>query len=55
MAASSIVLPKAKFELEFAHGSAYSEEDREAILRVFEASAPSCGSEGILFPNFICY
>jgi perosamine synthetase len=36
-------LPKARFELEFNHGSEYGEEERAAILEVLDASAPSCG------------
>ena len=36
-------LPKAIFELEYAHGSAYGEEEKEAILEVLAAGAPSCG------------
>jgi len=36
-------LPKADFELEFSHGSIYGEEEKEAVLQVMEASAPSCG------------
>ncbi len=36
-------LPKAVFELEFAHGSIYGEEEAEAVLEVLKSSAPSCG------------
>lgn len=36
-------LPKAVFELEFGHGSAYGEEEKAAVLEVLEAGAPSCG------------
>jgi perosamine synthetase len=36
-------LPKAVHELEYSHGSAYSEEEAEALLKVLKASAPSCG------------
>ncbi len=36
-------LPKAKFELEFSHGSTYGEEEKAAVLEVLEANAPSCG------------
>ncbi len=36
-------LPKAVHELEFGHGSAYGEEEREALLEVLKANAPSCG------------
>lgn len=36
-------LPKAVYELEFGHGSAYGEEEKAAVLQVLEASAPSCG------------
>jgi perosamine synthetase len=38
-------LPKAKFELEFSHGSTYGEEERAAVLEVLEANAPSCGAK----------
>jgi perosamine synthetase len=38
-----MALPKAKFELEFAHGSVYGEEEKEAVLEVLAANAPSCG------------
>ena len=38
-------LPKAKFELEFAHGSTYGEEENVAVLEVMKASAPSCGAK----------
>src|SRR5579863_7536024 len=38
-----MALPKAKFELEFSHGSIYGEEEKAAVLEVLEASAPSCG------------
>jgi dTDP-4-amino-4,6-dideoxygalactose transaminase len=37
-------LPKAKFELEFSHGSIYGEEEKAAVLQVIEANAPSCGA-----------
>lgn len=46
---AGITLPKSKFELEFNQGSIYGDDEREAILRVFEANAPSCGSEVLLF------
>ena len=36
-------------ELEFNQGSVYSEEERDAILRVFSANAPSCGPEVLAF------
>jgi dTDP-4-amino-4,6-dideoxygalactose transaminase len=36
-------LPKAKFELEFSHGSTYGDEEKAAVLDVLKASAPSCG------------
>ncbi|MCU1250542.1 MAG: hypothetical protein JWQ49_3571 [Edaphobacter sp.] len=36
-------LPKAVYELEFSHGSIYGEEERQAVLEVMNASAPSCG------------
>src|SRR5258708_18519786 len=39
------MLPKAKFELEFSHGSTYGEEEKAAVLEVLEASAPSCGAK----------
>jgi len=38
-----MALPKAKFELEFSHGSTYGEDEKAAVLEVLEASAPSCG------------
>jgi len=38
-------LPKAKFELEFSHGSTYGEEENAAVLEVMKASAPSCGAK----------
>jgi len=38
-------LPKAKFELEFSHGSIYGEEENAAVLEVMKASAPSCGAK----------
>lgn len=44
-------LPKSKFELEFNQGSVYGDEDREAVLRVFNANAPSCGSEVLAFEH----
>src|ERR1700737_2102887 len=36
-------LPKAVFELEFAHGSIYGEEEKAAVLEVLNSGAPSCG------------
>jgi perosamine synthetase len=36
-------LPKAKFELEFSHGSIYGEAEKAAVLEVLEQNAPSCG------------
>jgi dTDP-4-amino-4,6-dideoxygalactose transaminase len=36
-------------ELEFNQGSIYSEEERDAIMRVFSANAPSCGPEVLAF------
>jgi len=36
-------LPKPVFELEFAHGSIYGEEEKAAVLDVLNANAPSCG------------
>jgi dTDP-4-amino-4,6-dideoxygalactose transaminase len=36
-------LPKAIHELEFGHGSRYESEERDAILEVLSAGAPSCG------------
>lgn len=36
-------LPRVLYELEFNHGSAYGEEEIEAVLEVLNASAPSCG------------
>jgi perosamine synthetase len=38
-------LPKAKFELEFSHGSTYGEAEKAAVLEVLEQSAPSCGAK----------
>jgi dTDP-4-amino-4,6-dideoxygalactose transaminase len=38
-------LPKAKFELEFSHGSIYGEEEKAAVLEVLAANAPSCGAK----------
>lgn len=46
-----MLLPKVKFELEFNQGSIYSEEERLAILRVFDNKAPSCSSEVLSFEN----
>ena len=36
---------KAKFELEFSHGSTYGEAERAAVLEVLDANAPSCGAK----------
>lgn len=36
-------LPKAVDELEYSHGSLYGDEEREALLEVLRAGAPSCG------------
>jgi perosamine synthetase len=36
-------LPKAKYELEFSHGTIYGEEERAAVLEVMAANASSCG------------
>jgi dTDP-4-amino-4,6-dideoxygalactose transaminase len=36
-------LPKARFELEFNHGSIYGPEEAAALAEVLKASAPSCG------------
>ena len=38
-----MVLPKAKSELEFSHGSVYGGEEEAAVLEVLRANAPSCG------------
>ena len=38
-------LPKAKFELEFSHGSTYGVEEKNAVLEVLEQNAPSCGAK----------
>jgi perosamine synthetase len=38
-------LPKAKFELEFSHGSTYGEAEKAAVLEVLEQGAPSCGAK----------
>jgi perosamine synthetase len=40
-----MVLPKAKFELEFSHGSVYGKDEETAVLEVLAASAPSCGAK----------
>ncbi|HTA80079.1 MAG TPA: DegT/DnrJ/EryC1/StrS family aminotransferase [Terracidiphilus sp.] len=37
-------LPKAVDELEFSHGAVYGVEEREALLEVLSAGAPSCGA-----------
>lgn len=44
-----MALPKAKFELEFSHGSTYGEAEKAAVLEVLEANAPSCGAKVQLF------
>jgi len=36
-------LPKAIYELEYGHGSAYGPEEEEALREVLRANAPSCG------------
>src|ERR1700744_5718358 len=36
-------LPKAKFELEFSHGSIYGKEEEKAVLEVLAAGAASSG------------
>jgi perosamine synthetase len=36
-------LPKAIYELEYGHGSAYGPEEEAALLEVLHAGAPSCG------------
>jgi len=46
---SIVNLPKAKYELEYNHGSIYSNEERDAILNVFDNNSPSCGPEVLLF------
>lgn len=38
-----MTLPKAINELEFGHGSLYGEEERDVLLEVLKAGAPSCG------------
>ena len=38
-----MTLPKAIQELEFGHGSAYGPEERDALMAVLDANAPSCG------------
>lgn len=43
------MLPKARFELEYNHGSIYAEEERDALLRVLSVSAPSCSTEVLEF------
>jgi perosamine synthetase len=40
-----MALPKAKFELEFSHGSIYGKGEEAAVLEVLAASAPSCGAK----------
>ncbi len=40
-----MTLPKARFELEFSHGSSYGEEEKAAVLEVLERNAPSCGEK----------
>jgi galactokinase len=49
MASTTVVFPKTKFELEFNQGSQYSDEERDAISRVFESGAVSCGNEVLSF------
>lgn len=49
MTTTLIAFPRTKFELEFNQGSVYSDEERDAILRVFASNAPSCGSEVLSF------
>lgn len=44
-------LPRCKFELEFNHGSEYSDEEHEALLSVLRNSAPSCGPEVLGFES----
>ena len=44
-----MALPKAKFELEFSHGSVYGEEEKQAVLEVLAANAPSCGAQVLEF------
>ncbi len=44
-----MALPKAKFEMEFSHGSTYGEAEKAAVLEVLEANAPSCGVKVQLF------
>ena len=44
-----MALPKAKFELEFSHGSVYGDEERQAVLEVLAANAPSCGAQVLEF------
>jgi perosamine synthetase len=36
-------LPQALYELEYGHGSAYGQEEQDALLEVLRANAPSCG------------
>jgi perosamine synthetase len=40
-----MALPKAKYELEFSHGSIYGKEEETAVLEVLAANAPSCGAK----------
>jgi perosamine synthetase len=40
-----MALPKAKFDLEFSHGSIYGKDEEAAVLEVLAANAPSCGAK----------
>jgi perosamine synthetase len=44
-----MALPKAKFELEFSHGSSYGDEEKNAVLEVLHNNAPSCGPKVLEF------
>jgi perosamine synthetase len=44
-----MALPKAKFELEFSHGSIYGKEEEAAVLEVLAANAPSSGAKVLQF------
>lgn len=44
-------LPKAIYELEYGHGSAYGPEEEEALREVLRANAPSCGPKAKKFED----
>lgn len=47
--AAPAVMPTALFELEFNQGSAYGQEEEQALLDVLHANAPSCGPKVMEF------